>query len=107
MIIREEVRGKWAVYFLEGRLDAQTSAQLQASLLTGIDNGEKSLIIDFEKVDYVSSAGLRVVLSAAKKLNNLHGKFVLCAMCKEVREVFDMTGFSNIVPIKETLDEAL
>ncbi|MCP4234967.1 MAG: STAS domain-containing protein [Aestuariibacter sp.] len=107
MIIREEERAKWLVYFLEGRLDALTCVELETALSAGISNGGKNLIIDFEKLDYVSSAGLRVILSIAKKINNVHGKFVLCTMCNEVREVFDMTGFSNIVPIKATLDEAL
>lgn len=81
---------------LAGRLDTTTAPQLEAEL-AGLDT--KELIFDFEKLEYVSSAGLRVLLSQQKKMN-ASGKMILKNVCADVMEVFEITGFSDILTIE-------
>ena len=71
-----------------------------------ISAGTQRLIVDLSHLDYVSSAGLRVFVLAAKQLRSTDGKIVLCSMKDHVREVFDLTGFSSIISIYASRDEA-
>lgn len=83
---------------IEGRLDTTTAPELEKTI-----NGEgdelKSLVLDFSGVDYISSAGLRVLLSAQKKMNAL-GHMELTGVKDAVMDVFEMTGFAEILVIK-------
>ena len=72
-----------------------------------IDGGETRLVIDLSRVDYVSSAGLRVFLMAFKRLTADGGKIVLCSLQEPVRQVFDIVGFYSMFPIVNSRDEAL
>jgi anti-anti-sigma factor len=108
MTIKEEKRGKTAVLTIEGKIDSATSAQLEKKLLTMIENdGEKNIVLDFSNMNYISSAGLRVLLMAAKRAGKLDGKVGLACLNANVKEVFDIAGFSNIFDIYTSLDEAL
>lgn len=83
---------------LEGRLDTTTAPQLEAELKESIaDNTE--LILDFAKLEYLSSAGLRVLL-AAQKIMNKQGKMVIRNVNDVIAEVFEVTGFSDILTIE-------
>jgi anti-sigma B factor antagonist len=64
-------------------------------------------VIDFKELDYISSAGLRVILKATKAVNREEGKIMLCAMQDYVKEVFEIAGFDSFLPIVTTMDEAL
>ena len=83
---------------LDGRLDTITSQQLEKELRTSI-NGITELVFDFEKLTYITSAGLRVV-SAAQKVMNKQGSLVIRNTQPDVREVFDVTGLSDIMNIE-------
>ena len=83
---------------LVGRLDTTTAPQLEAELRSSLDGVEK-LTLDFEKLDYISSAGLRVVL-AAQKVMNKQGDMVICHVNADIMEVFEITGFSDILTIE-------
>ncbi len=82
---------------LEGRLDTTTAPQFEAEVkdLEGITE----LYIDFAKLEYVSSAGLRVILSAQKTMNK-QGKMVIRNVNSEISEVFEITGFSDILTVE-------
>ena len=82
---------------LEGRLDTTTAPALDKTINEDID-GTKTLILDFAGVEYISSAGLRVLLGAEKKMKKL-GSMRLLNVCDEVMEVFEMTGFADILTI--------
>ncbi len=85
---------------LEGRLDTVTSPQLEGELRTAV-NGISELIFDMAKLDYVSSAGLRVLLSAQKKIReNGDGRLVVRNASDLVKEVFEVTGFCDILTIE-------
>ena len=83
---------------IEGRLDTITAPELEKAIN---DEGEalKNLVLDFKGVDYISSAGLRVLLSAQKKMN-VQGSMELINVSEDVRDVLEMTGFAEILVIK-------
>lgn len=83
---------------LTGRLDTTTAPQLEARLNAEIAD-VKELAFDFEKLDYISSAGLRVIL-AAQKIMNKQGSMVIRNVNSDIMEVFDITGFSDILTIE-------
>ena len=67
----------------------------------------KGLVIDFEATEYISSAGLRVLLMAAKKMKSTDGKLILCSMSEHVKEVFDIAGFTPIFNIETSREAAI
>lgn len=83
---------------LDGRLDTTTSPQLEAELRTAV-NGISELNFDLEKLDYISSAGLRVLL-AAQKVMNKQGEMKIKNVKPEIMEIFDVTGFIDIFTIE-------
>ncbi|OPY42822.1 MAG: STAS domain protein [Methanoregulaceae archaeon PtaU1.Bin222] len=90
-----------------GRIDAATAPLLENQLSGAIDGGDRKIVVDLSSVEYISSAGLRALLAAMKRLRALGGKMVLCSLHPYVKEVFDMTGFSRIFTMCNTRDEAL
>ena len=98
MNITDEVIDGATVAHLEGNLDTGTAAQVQERFDALIDAGATTLIADLGAVDFVSSAGLRVMLATAKKLRP-NGALRLYGLNDSVREVFDVSGFSTIIPI--------
>lgn len=85
-------------FALEGRLDTITAPELEADLKDVLDNTEE-LVLDFEKLEYISSAGLRVLLSAQKTMSK-QGKMQIEHVNETVMEIFDVTGFSDILTIR-------
>lgn len=107
MNIAESKRGNIVILKLSGRLDSGTSNDFQDKLLELIDGGEKRLVIDLAQLDYVSSAGLRAFLVAAKRLKGVGGKIALSAMKSNIKEVFDLSGFTSLFPISPSVEGAL
>jgi anti-sigma B factor antagonist len=96
--IVSDLNGSNLTISLEGRLDTNTSPQLEEKLKASIDNVTE-LVFDIEKLQYISSAGLRVLLSA-QKIMNKQGSMLVKNSSEEVREIFDVTGFSDILTIE-------
>ena len=107
MDIRENRKDGLLVLSLEGRLDAITAKVFEEKVLAVIDGGDARFVIDLSRLDYVSSAGLRVFLLASKRLTPAGGKFVLCSLQEPVRQVFDIVGFYSIFSIHDSANEAL
>lgn len=82
---------------LEGRLDTSTAPQLEECVKSSLD-GVKDLTLDLSALDYISSAGLRVLLTAQKMMNT-KGQMRICGVNETVMEIFDITGFANILTI--------
>lgn len=83
---------------LDGRLDTMTAPELERSIMEDIE-GVTELTIDMKELDYISSAGLRVLLGAQKTMNS-QGKMTVKEPNEVIREIFDDTGFSNILDIR-------
>lgn len=96
-----------SVVRLLGRLDSNTSPDFEQKLFEVIEDGERSVIVDFEELDYISSAGLRVLLKAAKELKRSQGKIVLCSMKDYIKEVFEIAGFVALFPIVPSMGDAI
>ncbi len=84
---------------VSGRLDTTTSPELEQELINSID-GIKELILDFGDLDYISSAGLRVVL-AVQKIMNTQGAMKVVNVSETIMEIFDITGFTEILTIEQ------
>jgi len=107
MQIIEEKQNEVFIFKLEGRLDSNTSPGFEEKIDGAIGSGTNQMIIDFENLEYLSSAGLRVILKTTKALKRSEGKLVLCSMADYVKEVFEISGFDSFLPIVATRDDAL
>lgn len=95
------------VVTISGRLDAVTTPEYEKKIREMIDSGDIYFVVDFEQVDYISSAGLRGLLLMAKLLNAKGGRVCLANVKGNVRSVFDMCGFSTVFKIENSVAEAL
>jgi anti-sigma B factor antagonist len=107
MDISEESRAGVTVVTARGRLDGASSGMFAARLERLVGGAAPRLVLDFAQVDFVSSAGLRAVLTLVKKVKAANGVFALCAVQAPVREVLDITGFTSMIDIHPGLDTAL
>ena len=107
MQINSRDAGEIKVVELDGNLDGITSPDAQNHLDALINGGANKLLVSFEKVNYVSSAGLRVLLVTAKQLRSKGGDLRLCSLNRNVQEVFDISGFSSILSLHGSEGEAL
>ncbi len=96
-----------SVLSFEGNLDTNTAPQAQAQINQLIDGGSSKILINFDELNYISSAGLRVLLATAKKLKTTDGDLKICGLNKTVQEVFDISGFSSILSVVATEEDAL
>ena len=95
--IEKKIENGNCVIALEGRLDTVTAPKLEEEVNANLE-GITELVFDFAKLEYISSAGLRVFL-AAQKIMNKQGSLTICNTSDEVKEIFDVTGFSDIFNI--------
>ena len=98
MTINKNLNGSALHIALEGRLDTTTAPELESELKASL-NGITELVFDFEKLDYISSAGLRVLLSAQKTMTK-QGAMKIIHVNEMIMEVFEVTGFSDILTIE-------
>ena len=98
MTITKNMEGTKLTIALEGRLDTTTSPQLESELHPDIDTATE-LTFDLEQLQYISSAGLRVLLSA-QKIMNKQGTMTIKNVCPEIMDIFDVTGFVDLLNIE-------
>lgn len=98
MEIKKNVEATLMTVTVAGRLDTTTAPQLEAELKDSL-GGITKLVFDFAELDYISSAGLRVILSAQKVMNK-QGEMVIKNVKDDIMEVFEVTGFSDILTIE-------
>ena len=99
MQINKNLSGAALALEIEGRIDTTTAPALEAELKRSVTSDVKSLVLDFAKVEYISSAGLRVLL-AAQKVMKKQGSMVVKNVNDSIMEVFDVTGFADILTIE-------
>lgn len=107
MEIGEDRPGDVLVLAPVGRIDTTTSSGLEERLLHGVSEGERRLVLDLAGVEYISSAGLRVLLRLAKKMQLSGGDLVLCGLGDSVRQVFELAGFLPLFTIEADRVRAL
>jgi len=102
-----EKKGPVAILRIEGRMDAASSPVLEVQLTNLIQQNFKNFLLDFSKVEYLSSAGMRLLLSMTKKLKASGSKLFFCSINDEVMEIIRMASFEKILSIYKTEKEAL
>lgn len=107
MNLKEIKNDKAVIIEIEGRLDTTNYGKLENEIMRHIDNDDKLFVIDCAGMDYVSSSGLRIFLMALKKVKALDGKFLLCALQDNIREIFEISTFTTIFSIYADQQEAL
>lgn len=99
--------GEVSVIDFSGNLDTNTSIEAESEVNKLLDGGSGKLLFNFADLNYISSAGLRVLLATAKKLKTSGGKMIVCGLNSTVQEVFDISGFAAILNLALNEDEAL
>lgn len=90
-----------------GRIDSQSAPDFQSQVIGLIEGGQTRVVLDFSQIEYISSAGLRVVLMAAKRCKAGAGGFAMFALADHIKEVFEISGFLKILPLADDEDAAL
>ncbi|MBS1229210.1 MAG: anti-sigma-factor antagonist [Proteobacteria bacterium] len=107
MEIRIQESGRATVVAVAGKLDALSAGDYEKAVNQLIAEGKTRFVVDFAKLDYISSAGLRVLLTTAKQLKPRGGVALFANVPGNVREVFEVTGFGSILDIHDSVDAAL
>ena len=107
MDVREEQVGGVTVVQLKGRLDSTSSPMLGERLTQMLGSATARIVVDFSQLDYISSAGFRVLLQAAKRADENAARLVLCGVSGKVRQLFDLGGFLDFFSITATRDEGI
>lgn len=95
------------IFALAGRLDSNSAPQFEQQLQDFIISPQSHLVFDCNNLEYISSAGLRVILNTAKAYKSGQFTFVACAMQEHVQEVFEISGFDSFITIHRSIDESL
>lgn len=99
MEIGEEYAGEATIMDVSGRIDSNTAKALADKISSLIDAGRTSLIVNLEQVEYISSAGFRVLLVGSRLAEEADGKLVLCGLSADVQKLFDVTAFTDLFEI--------
>jgi anti-anti-sigma factor len=105
-ILTREV-GEVRVLDIIGKLDSNTTPEAEVQVGSLLDSGASKLLINFDKLDYISSAGLRLLLVTAKRMRKDAADLRICGLNATVQEVFDISGFASILNVFSTESEAL
>ena len=92
---------------VQGSVDGTNAAEFQATLQGAVQDQDKGMVLDFSKLEYISSAGLRVLLLIAKDMQRKSSSFAICALSGQVRELFTVSGFDQIISIHDDQKAAL
>jgi anti-sigma B factor antagonist/stage II sporulation protein AA (anti-sigma F factor antagonist) len=106
MNIGEEKVGGVLILKPEARIDSQNAKDFEDGVLSLFDN-DKSILLDFSEVEYISSACLRTLLTLTKKIKEQGGKIAISSVGENVKQIFKVSGFDTILEIFEDKDEAL
>lgn len=107
MEITERKENNVLIVGVNGRLDANSSQDAQNKLLQAIGRGEKLVAVDCSQLDYVSSAGLRVFLTALKTINASSGKMAIFGCKDNIKQIFEISGFSSLFKLHATREDAV
>lgn len=99
--------GDIKIIHLEGKLDVNLSIEIETEFEKMIDNGTKNMILDLKRVEYLSSSGLRIFISAMRKLKENGGKLVLCDITPMVKKIFKIVELEDLFEIYDNVDRAI
>ena len=103
--VRDE--GDTKIVMLQGKLDTNTTPSAEAEINALLDGGAANILINFEELSYISSSGLRLLLATAKRMKAAGGDLKVCSLNEMANEVFEVSGFSSILNVFASEQEAL
>lgn len=106
-IVKKEKGKNIAIFTLQGRLDSDTSPEVERKIVDSIDLGRNEVILDCAELDYISSAGIRVLVHCLKRVERLQGEVCLVAIPKEIEDILYTTGFMPYFKIFEKENDAV
>ena len=107
MTIQAERKGETLVIGADGRIDGSNARAFQDDLDAAIEEGDRAVVLNFESLIYISSAGIRVILLTARTLERRGGKLALSSLSEPIKEIFAISGFDKIIPIHTSVDDAI
>ncbi|TAL81661.1 MAG: anti-sigma factor antagonist [Candidimonas sp.] len=107
MSLSSEKIGEVLVISASGQINSANAAEVESGLMVWVEQGEHLCALDLTSLDYISSAGLRVVLMLAKRLKQNGGRLILCCLQPQVKDVFDISGFLTILTVVDDRAAAL
>ena len=107
MVITTERQDRVLSVHVSGRIDAGNASEFEETVRTAIEDGDRTVIMDFENLLFINSSGLRVVLMTAKSMRRRDAAFALCSLSGALLDVFRMSGFDKIIAIHPTRADAL
>lgn len=107
MEISRKEKGGVVFVTIKGRLDADNAMEAEKTVNSVLEGNTNRILFDLGALDYLSSAGLRILLGAAKEMKRRDGKIVLCSLTEFVREIFEVSGFESLIPIEDSVDSGL
>ncbi len=107
MEIHNRVENDVLIIKVDGRMDASNASVAEKEINTALEGEQNRLLFDLSGLEYLSSGGLRVILGAAKEIRRREGKVALAALKEYVYEIFEVSGFTAMIPIKETIEEGV
>ena len=105
--VKWERKDSILIGMLIGHIDSSNADRFQRIVESGIDSEDRALILDFERVFFISSAGLRISLIISRKFNESGKKFGVCALSDPIRNVLAISGFDQVIPIYDSRAEAI
>ncbi len=105
--IQTENKDGFVIVHLKGRIDATNSGQVHEKIMHEIKKGCGNMIVNFSEVNYISSAGLRVVIYASKSLAKSSGSFSICSLNDNLRKIFEISGLVDLLSIHDDLESSL
>jgi anti-sigma B factor antagonist/stage II sporulation protein AA (anti-sigma F factor antagonist) len=105
--IKEKTKGDILILSLKGRLDALSTGNAESIVTEQINKGNVKIIFDFAGIDYLSSAGMRLLLRTTKRLRSSDGKLVVCSINHNVMDILKLSGFDSVIEISNSEAEAL
>jgi anti-anti-sigma factor len=105
-IVQKEENGIVCIEII-GRLDADSSPEAEKVVKDAIKDQTNRILFNLASLEYLSSAGLRVLLGAAKEMRRKDGKIVLCALNEFVKEIFEVSGFQSLIPIADSVESGI
>ena len=92
---------------ITGRLDAESTPELEQRVSVCLDQGTRNLVLDFSELDYINSAGLRILVMSYQRLTPLGGQVMVCGAKDYLAEIFTISGYNRIFPMYPDLDQAM
>jgi anti-anti-sigma factor len=105
-ITQKEENGIVAIV-IKGRLDADSSPEAEKVVKEALEGQTNQVLFNLSALEYLSSAGLRVLLGAAKEMRRREGKIVLCSLNEFVKEIFEVSGFQSLIPITDSVESGI